>query len=378
MIPLVKVDRALTTVGGILFILFYAGTGCSEPKSVGDPDSAFPNSIGILPSALPNLVQSFGTYHLEYELLVSNQGQAPVVLRGIEATNSIGKRIAWFGEKEVAARLASEEPGHLQPGELAVLVMSVSAEKADDLKSLTHQLRISSENGGVKAFNVMGGTIHVTNEARADLGAPVRGGSWVVLGPFDYRMSGRRQSADVEGFRVFPHRFEMSLSKMADAEGTTSGSGANNSDYAAFGEPVYAMADGRVLQVVNGITDHSPGRPDTTNPDGNFVLMEIGDEYCVYAGLQKGSIPLKVGDRLRKGDLVGRIGNSGASAEPELRVRLITAPDPLRSMGLEFGFQSFRWVGWLKGADHLRERFPKAEPGVRRREVPPSGSIVQF
>ncbi len=370
--------RIAATTAAAVITLFYAGTGCSEPKSVGDPGSAFPNAIGLLPAALPRVVKSFDTYHVEYEILVTNQGQAPVVIRAVEATNGSGKRLFALGGDEVAARLASGEKGRVKPGEVAVLVMSASAESAEDLKAATHHLQVSSDGEGAKAFNVMGGTIHVSREARTDFGAPVRGGSWVVLGPFDPRLPGRRASVDVDGFRVFPHRFEMSLSKMADAEGTSSGSGAENADYAAFGESVYAMADGRVLQVVNGISDHAPGRPDSTNPDGNFVLTEVGDEYLVYAGLQKGSIALKPGDPIKRGDLIGRIGSSGSSAEPELRIRLISAPDPLRSTGLEFGFQSYYWVGWLKGAEWLRERFPDAEPGIRRGETPPSGSVVRF
>lgn len=358
--------------------LFYAGIGCSEPKTIGDPDSVFPNALGVLPATLPRVISSFGAYHLEYELLITNQGQGAVVIRGVEAINQEGKQLAFLGEKEVVARLASEEAGQVKPGEVAVLLMSVSSKQAQDLKSVTHQLRVSSSREGQRAFNVMGGTVHASREAPAEFGAPVRGGSWVVLGPFDPRLPGRRTSVDIDGFRVFPQRFEISLSKMADAEGTSSGSGAANADYAAFGESVYAMADGRVLQVVNGISDHTPGRPDSTNPDGNFVLMEVGDEYLVYAGLQNGSIALKPGDPIKRGDLVGRIGNSGSSAEPELRIRLITAPDPMRATGLEFGFQSFEWLGWLKGADALRRKFPNAGPGTRRKETPPSGSIVRF
>jgi len=366
------------TAATCFFVLFYAGSGCSAPRSVGDADSVFPNVIGILPAALPRAIKSFDAYHLEYELLVANSGQAPVVIRDVEATNGNGKRIAELSEEEVASRLASKEKGRVQPGETAVLVMSVSAERAADLKSVTHQIRVSSEGEGARVFNVMGGTVHVEDQARADFAPPVRGGSWLVLGPFDARLPGRRHSVDIDGFRVFPNRFEISLSKMAEKGGTVVGAGASNSDYAAFGEPVYAMADGRVLQVVNHMPDHGPGRPDAANPDGNFVLTEVGEEYVVYAGLQNGSISLKLGDSIKRGDVIGRIGNSGASAEPELRVRLISAPDPLRATGLEFGFRSFRWVGWLKGADTLRERFPTAEPGARRGETPPSGSIVQF
>jgi hypothetical protein len=370
--------RTAVLPGVCIAVLFYVGMGCSEPKSVGDPDSVFPNAVGILPAALPRMVKSFDSFCLEYELLISNQGAAPVVIHEVDATNNNGKRVASISGEDIAARLSSEENGRVKPGETAVLVMSACAESTEDLKSVTHRIRVSSGEGGGKAFNVMGGTVHVSKEARTDFAPPVRGGSWLVLGPFDPRLPGRRASVDVDGFRVFPHRFEMSLSKMADAEGTSSGSGAENADYAAFGESVYAMADGRVLQVVNGISDHAPGRPDSTNPDGNFVLTEVGDEYLVYAGLQKGSIALKPGDPIKRGDLIGRIGNSGSSAEPELRIRLISAPDPLRSTGLEFGFQSYYWVGWLKGAEWLRARFPDAEPGIRRGETPPSGSVVRF
>lgn len=50
---------------------------------------------------------------------------------------------------------------------------------------------------------------------------------------------------------------------------------------------------------------------------GNHVILDLGaGRYACYAHLQPGSIRVKPGDRVRTGQVLGLVGNSGNSTEP--------------------------------------------------------------
>jgi murein DD-endopeptidase MepM/ murein hydrolase activator NlpD len=76
---------------------------------------------------------------------------------------------------------------------------------------------------------------------------------------------------------------------------------------------------------------------------GNSVVEDIGGgRYITYAHLKPGSIPawLHVGARLRPGDLIGRVGNSGNSSAPHLHFQVADSPEALDATGLPFVFAS--------------------------------------
>jgi murein DD-endopeptidase MepM/ murein hydrolase activator NlpD len=76
---------------------------------------------------------------------------------------------------------------------------------------------------------------------------------------------------------------------------------------------------------------------------GNSVIEDIGGgRYVAYTHLKPGSIPawLRKGTRLRTGDLIGRVGNSGNSSNPHLHFQVMDGPSFLDAMGLPFVFDS--------------------------------------
>jgi len=90
--------------------------------------------------------------------------------------------------------------------------------------------------------------------------------------------------------------------------------------YHIFGEPVYAPCDGIVAGIQTGLPDLRPPDQDRQNPAGNFILIECPEGAVLLAHLQHGSLSVGCGDRVRKGQVIGRVGNSGYSTEPHLHV----------------------------------------------------------
>ena len=100
----------------------------------------------------------------------------------------------------------------------------------------------------------------------------------------------------------------------------TGGGDAPLIDYAGFGWPVLAPADGRIVEV----TDDYPDMPPGTNSDhANHLVMDIGGgRYVAMAHLQQGSVTVRVGDVVRQGQQLASVGNNGHSNEPHLHLQV--------------------------------------------------------
>lgn len=104
-----------------------------------------------------------------------------------------------------------------------------------------------------------------------------------------------------------------------DEEGQQSrGTGRDLEDHLSFGQPFYAAAAGRVVQVQNDFPDLPVGTLGAAAQNNGVGIDHGGEEYTWYFHAQRGSIQLKVGDQVEQGQLLGRIGNSGKSNIPHL------------------------------------------------------------
>jgi murein DD-endopeptidase MepM/ murein hydrolase activator NlpD len=112
--------------------------------------------------------------------------------------------------------------------------------------------------------------------------------------------------------------------------------GQKNEDYLAYGQDILAAADGVVSMVVDGVPDNVPGSMDPYMAPGNVVFIRhTPSVYSVYAHLQPGSARVKVGGKVKQGEIIGRCGNSGNSSEPHLHFQLEDGPLFEKSWGVE-------------------------------------------
>lgn len=116
---------------------------------------------------------------------------------------------------------------------------------------------------------------------------------------------------------------------------------AKNEYYAAYGEPIYAPAEGTVAAVVDGIPDNEPGVMNEEELAGNVaVIHHASGEYSVLAHLQPGSLLVQEGERVSIGQLIGKCGNSGNSSEAHLHVQLSTRADFLQGKSIRMRFEN--------------------------------------
>jgi murein DD-endopeptidase MepM/ murein hydrolase activator NlpD len=120
------------------------------------------------------------------------------------------------------------------------------------------------------------------------------------------------------------------------------GDGTSNTDYYAYNQPVRAPADGRVALVRDGVPDAAPGEPEPSRLSGNLVALEVAsNQYMFLVHLKAGSIRVRPGDQVRRGDVLARVGNSGNSSEPHVHVHLQDGPVLDWGQGIPFYFSNY-------------------------------------
>jgi hypothetical protein len=111
-----------------------------------------------------------------------------------------------------------------------------------------------------------------------------------------------------------------------DANGRTHVGGADAplADYPGFGMPVLSPVDGQIVGVADGYADNPPG----TNSDrANHIVIQIGGgRFVLMAHLMQGSVTVRVGDAVRRGEPLAAVGNNGHSSEPHLHMQVQDSP----------------------------------------------------
>ncbi len=131
-----------------------------------------------------------------------------------------------------------------------------------------------------------------------------------------------------------PHigqRYAIDWIQLGDDGKSFTGDEHDNSSYHAWDQEIHAVADGKIVEVKDGIPENVPNSGkiavqityDTLA--GNHIIEELSEgHYAAYAHLRPGTIKVKVGDTVHAGDVLAHLGNTGnsigaASAFPGLR-----------------------------------------------------------
>ncbi len=175
---------------------------------------------------------------------------------------------------------------------------------------------------------------------RARLSLPFEGTWWVLWGGPTKRQNYHAVAPDQR------HAYDLVVWRFG---ATHRGIGTQNADYWAWGKEVLAPTAGVVVQATDGVRDNRP-RVQVENrkdPAGNHVVLDLGNgEYALLAHMQKGSVRIRVGERVRSGDVLGRTGNSGNSSEPHLHFHVQDRPGLFgRARGFPVSFVGYRADG---------------------------------
>src|SRR5918993_3208148 len=95
-----------------------------------------------------------------------------------------------------------------------------------------------------------------------------------------------------------------------------------------FGEPVLAPAEGTVVSVSDVHPDEPIGDLGQTPPYGNHIVLEISSgRYAVLGHLKQGSARVSEGERVRPGQRIASVGDTGRSLWPHLHIHVQEGQD---------------------------------------------------
>lgn len=303
----------------------------------------------------PTIFPSGGLSYLVYELHFQNYTDEPLALQDLEivdASRTPSKAIAAFTGSQLHERLLPigsdkiDRDHPLEGGKRAVALICIAFDTAETVpETLSHRVLV----GGAVAEGPTIGTRHTKLKV---LAPPVTGTSWVAdNGPS--LMSHHRTGLFVAGGRAHLSRRYAIDWKQEDEQGEMySGDARDVRSYFSYGEKVFSVADAVVVSAKDGLPDNTPRTaagfntavPITMeNVAGNAIVLDLGDgQFAYYAHLKPGSVRVKTGDHVKRGDWLGQIGNSGDARWPHLHFQVTIGPDILASEGVPFLIDRYR------------------------------------
>ncbi|MCA9863481.1 MAG: M23 family metallopeptidase, partial [Thermomicrobiales bacterium] len=200
----------------------------------------------------------------------------------------------------------------------------------------------------------------------------------------------RRSVQPVNGSLYLAQRFAIDFNQLDAQNRFSTGDPGRNESYPTYGQPVYTVANAAVVEAVDRYHDQVPGQTgDITleNADGNYVVLDLGDgHYAFYAHLKPGSVLVRPGDTVTRGQQIGEAGNTGSSDGPHLHFHVMDGPSVLASDGLPYVFAAFEVTGRMPPLSEVGSYYVAQEPvpldtapaGERRDELPLGGDVVAF
>ncbi|GMV28639.1 MAG: peptidase M23 [Rhodanobacteraceae bacterium] len=280
------------------------------------------------------------------------------------------------------------DPGGIAPGRRGIVFVELAIAPRRPLpKHLRHRVeyRVAATASPVHA--VEGGDVTVRSQPAAVLGAPLRGGPWVAVYDPDWERGHRRVAFAVGGKARTPGRHAADW-VLIDTNGRKqSGEGHLAEATYSYGQEVLAVADGTVVKVRDDLPERrlltERAQHDLATGSGNVIALAIGSgRFAYYGHLRTGSARVRVGQRVRKGDVIAQVGFSGSASDPQLHFHLGDAPDALAAEGLPFVFEHFHTLGRYRDITKMgRLPWTSTEDGTRaqrRREMPAGNSVVDF
>jgi murein DD-endopeptidase MepM/ murein hydrolase activator NlpD len=395
---IVKAVRALWPVG-----LLVLAIGVIEAGAQVRPPIDIPVEMDV-PIA-PTPIKGDGKIQLVYELHLTNFSTNDLTLSRVEVLGHDATPLARYESTELNGRLArpglpptDQEKQRLGGGTRAVVYIWLTLDAPSAVPpSLRHRVTAtlsaapgpSAGSGGDAAAKTEpievkgeGGQIKVRSDAPLVISPPLRGGEWLAANGPGNASGHRRALIPVAGKARISQRFAIDWVQLRPDGKTWINDRLKNENYRCYGAEALAVADGTVVAVKDDIPQNVPGATSRAVPitletvSGNHVILDLGQgRYAFYAHLQPGSLRVKAGDQVRRGQVLGLVGNSGNSTEPHLHFHISDANSPLGSEGLPYVFESFERQGQGWG---WKPAGKDAAVEGRVREIPLENAVVRF
>ena len=387
----------ISTIPLSLVVLLTLGVGPAAPAAERRGERMTPLLLAVHDAPIP-FNGSDGRTHLVYELWITNfsSGDATVeqvdvlgdgtILETLDAA-AMSARLQPAGRRDARATMPSSTT--------SLLFLHLTLAPAARVPArLSHQVRahIDAAPPGQQQMTISGGDVTVDRRHVVVIGPPLRGARFVAADSCCDATRHTRAALSVDGHVRIAQRYAVDWEQLDDAGRVYVGPREQLTSYTIFGHEALAVANARVVMALDGLPEQVPGKlPEAiplTEADGNAVVLDLGGgRFALYAHLQPGSLRVRVGDHVTRGQTLGLVGNSGNSSAPHLHFHVMDGPSPLASNGLPYEIDAFAVTGHSSGTaafDHAEESgeplaFTPVDPPRRvTRALPLDQTVVEF
>jgi hypothetical protein len=290
--------------------------------------------------------------HLVYELRLANPAPAAIDLSKIEVIDArSGKTLLEIGAADIARRFSiggrrGAEATSLAIGQFGVLFAHVPlAAGTSGPAAIAH--RVTAVLRPDRAFTVTTAETPVIGGEALVLGPPLVGKGYLAGDGCCDTIRHVRALLPINGRFALAQRFAIDWEQIDGENRLGKGDLTKVESFTIFGKEVIAVADGTVIATRNDLPEQTPGKlPDNMTidqADGNFVVLDIGSgAFALYAHMQPGSVRVAAGAKVKRGDPLGKVGNSGNTSAPHLHFHVMDGPSPLTANGIPYVIDRFR------------------------------------
>ncbi|MBX9401638.1 M23 family metallopeptidase [Lysobacter sp. BMK333-48F3] len=325
----------------------------------------------------PTAFAANGHSMMIYELHLQNFSDSPLPLRAIQVldgTRAMDAPLVSLSGERLKGKLMLVGGGELDeaptlgPGRLAVAFLCLAFDDRSPPGKLTHRVLLDDAAADGPIVDMKPGELKI-------LAAPLSGSDWAAVSGLSVGAHHRSGLIVAGGLGQISRRYAIDWKRRKDGA-FFSGDPRDVRSYHAYGADVRAVADATVVQVRNDLPDNIPRTPagfETAVPvtmetvAGNSVVLDLGrGQFAYYAHLKPGSVRVKTGDRVRLGEAIAAVGNSGDAREPHLHFQVTDGPGILASEGLPYVI------------DRFRMKLPDGSWQERANEFPLGNVIIEF
>ena len=374
----------------MLRLAILAGTlGAAAAFAQEQPRAPIVQAVDLSVPVTPVSFDQGGSHELVYELHITNFQQVDVILTSVRVKTPIGT-IAEYRDTELQRRLVRPglrndhaTPHIVGPGMRAVLNLWITL-PTWFVPSVVHEVGLDVQRPtGPVQVTVDGGASTVQPSDPIVLDAPLGSGPWIAI--YDPLLKGGHRTAiyTVGDRARIPGRFAIDFITLPALGALPRDPAARPADGNGFGTDVLAVADGTIAAAVDDTPDRTPQPVPPESASGNYVALDVGGgRFAFYEHLQQGSILVKPGQRVSRGDVIAKLGSSGStSIGPHLHFHVADGSSLLGAEGVPFVFRLFTALGEFASIQALQagERWiPSGSARGFTNSRPPPTSVISF
>ncbi len=363
-----------------------------------DAVAQIPANIEFRVPKAPTVAAGDSGAFLTYELHITNLTPGTVALRRVDVLDAGDTTRTLWSVSDTSLNRVVARPGVTTPpserlqfagASRGMVFLWVPVNAARPPATVRHRLtfrRVPGTGSTDSSTFTLSGTNTMVTPAAAPVRAPLRGEWLAANGPSN--TSGHRRTAiALDGTVAIGQRFAIDFLQV-DSTGRTWRPGTDSTDnrnYYAYGREIHSVGDGTVVQLLDSLPENSPRSAvaravpiNLVTVGGNHIVVDMGQgRFAFYAHVIPGSLRVKLGDRVRAGQVLALVGNSGNSTEPHLHFHIGDGVSPLGAEGIPYMLSSFDLLARCE-LSAAGIRCARSAPVAVRTAMPLQNQLVRF